>query len=110
MGRVNQGQTQSSQVEHDKTEGGTEGNPHADSLAASYTAPVQTVDGKTGDVTISVPIEQSSDVTHDNTSGGTSGNPHSGSASDNHGNDAENYTLKINGSEVQAGDTINFQT
>jgi hypothetical protein len=33
MGRINQGQTQSGQVEHDETEGGTSGNPHSNSAS-----------------------------------------------------------------------------
>jgi len=66
------GLSESGDVNHDQTQGGTEGNPHGDSAAS-------------GDVSS---IQSSSDVNHDNTSGGTAGNPHAGSASDNHGNAA----------------------
>ena len=72
------GLSESDDVDHDQTQGGTEGNPHGDSAAS-------------GDVSS---IQSSSDVNHDNTSGGTAGNPHSGSASDNHGNGAHNASFE----------------
>lgn len=71
----------SGDVNHDQTQGGTEGNPHGDSAAS-------------GDVS---PIQSSSDVSHDDTSGGTAGNPHSRSASDNHGNGAHSSTFAVDG-------------
>jgi hypothetical protein len=42
-----------SSITHDNISGGTTGNPHADSLSTSYSAPVQSVNSQTGDVTIS---------------------------------------------------------
>jgi len=57
----------SSDVDHDDTQGGTTGNPHADSASVNDVSDIQ----------------QSSDVVHDDTDGGTTGNPHADSASVN---------------------------
>lgn len=45
MGRINQGTTDSDEVEHDETQGGTSGNPHTDSIGA---ADVGAADGVAG--------------------------------------------------------------
>lgn len=75
------GLSESEDVDHNQTQGGTEGNPHGDSAAS-------------GDVS---PIQSSSDVIHDDTSGGTAGNPHAGSASTNHGNAAHSANFAVDG-------------
>jgi hypothetical protein len=72
------GLSESDDVDHDQTQGGTEGNPHGDSAASADVSSIQS----------------SADVDHDNTSGGTAGNPHSSSASTNHGNDAHSDTFE----------------
>jgi len=95
---------QSGDVVHDDTQGGTTGNPHADSAASTDVSSIQ----------------GSEDVQHDNTQGGTTGNPHSESASDtdlsnhegagnphsssastNHGNSAHSDTY-VNATEAGA--------
>jgi len=72
------GLSESEDVDHDQTQGGTEGNPHGDSAASADVSSIQS----------------SPDVNHDNTSGGTAGNPHAGSASTNHGNAAHNASFE----------------
>jgi len=72
------GLSESEDVDHDQTQGGTEGNPHGDSAASADVSSIQS----------------SPDVDHDNTSGGTAGNPHASSASDNHGNAAHSASFE----------------
>lgn len=63
MQRVNQGQTQSEQVEHDETVGGTDGNPHTDSASFAALENINGVATATSTLSVDAPAAVKIDAT-----------------------------------------------